>query len=99
MSRRLILRAPKSKNSEIKRDRGYWFVALQFWLLVAPVFLIGLAAASTMPAELTIAALRAGPKLAGWIEIFFLLLGLITAGLLIFHIWWRLKRSLAERDA
>lgn len=83
----------------MKRDREYWFVAIQFWLVVAPTFLYGLAHASAMPAEMLITLLSPSPRNAILVNILFLALGLLVAILMIRDVWIRLRTSLANRGA
>lgn len=86
-------------DTEVKRDREYWFVAIQFWLVIAPIFLYGFVKASTMPAELLIALLSPGPTVTTLVNILFLVLGVVFSILMIRDIWKRLEISLANRDA
>jgi polyferredoxin len=86
-------------DAAVRRDREYWFVAILFWLVIAPIFLYGFAKASTMPAELLITWLNPSSEIAIFVDILFLVLSLAFSIFLILDVWKRLKIGLADRAA
>ena len=83
----------------VKRDREYWFVAIQFWLVIAPIFLYGFAKASTMPAEWLITWLKPSSEIENLVYVLFFVVSLAFSIFLILDVWKRLKIGLVDRGA
>jgi len=88
-----------SSKPDIRRDREFWFVAILFWGLIAPIFLYGFSRAFLMPAELLTIWLDPNPRVSEVLKVGFATLGFGFAGYAVLDIWKRLRVGLANRAA
>jgi hypothetical protein len=86
-----------SSKPDLKRDREFWFVAIVFWGIIAPIFLYGFARAFLMPAELLASWMNTAPRVSELLDFGFAGLGFAFAVYAVIDIWKRLRIGLANR--